>query len=107
VPTVEGGIVVSWCGMRGIVTLAAAYALPEGFPYRDLILLTAFAVVLGSLVIQGCDRRTAGRSAAAARDRRRAAIPSQPAPVRNHRRRRLSSTRGRIRLGGIERAGVM
>src|SRR5713226_4713511 len=57
VPTVESGIVVSWCGMRGIVTLAAAYALPEGFPYRDLILLTAFAVVLGSLVIQGLTLR--------------------------------------------------
>ncbi|WP_029585539.1 sodium:proton antiporter [Bradyrhizobium sp. URHD0069] len=56
-PTVESGIVVSWCGMRGIVTLAAAYALPEGFPYRDLILLTAFAVVLGSLVIQGLTLR--------------------------------------------------
>jgi CPA1 family monovalent cation:H+ antiporter len=52
-PTWQGGIVVSWCGMRGIVTLAAAFALPVGFPYRDLILLTAFAVVLGSLVIQG------------------------------------------------------
>jgi Na+/H+ antiporter len=57
VPTVRGGIVVSWCGMRGIVTLAAAFALPEGFPYRDLILLTAFAVVLGSLVIQGLTLR--------------------------------------------------
>jgi monovalent cation/hydrogen antiporter len=56
-PTVEGGIIVSWCGMRGIVTLAAAYALPEVFPYRDLILLTAFAVVLGSLVIQGLTLR--------------------------------------------------
>ena len=39
--------------MRGMVTLAAALALPEGFPYRDFILLTAFAVVLGTLVIQG------------------------------------------------------
>ncbi|MFL6792978.1 MAG: cation:proton antiporter [Bradyrhizobium sp.] len=57
VPTVKGGIVVSWCGMRGIVTLAAAFALPESFPYRDLILLTAFAVVLGSLVIQGLTLR--------------------------------------------------
>lgn len=57
VPTVRGGIVVSWCGMRGIVTLAAAFALPEAFPYRDLILLTAFAVVLGSLVIQGLTLR--------------------------------------------------
>jgi CPA1 family monovalent cation:H+ antiporter len=56
-PTVQGGIVISWCGMRGIVTLAAAFALPEGFPYRDLILLTAFAVVLGSLLVQGLTLR--------------------------------------------------
>jgi Na+/H+ antiporter len=56
-PTLKGGIVISWCGMRGIVTLAAAFALPLGFPYRDLILLTAFAVVLGSLVIQGLTLR--------------------------------------------------
>ena len=56
-PTVRGGIVVSWCGMRGIVTLAAAFALPESFPYRDLMLLTAFTVVLGSLVIQGLTLR--------------------------------------------------
>jgi Na+/H+ antiporter len=56
-PTVKGGIVMSWCGMRGIVTLAAAFALPENFPYRDLIVLTAFAVVLGSLVIQGLTLR--------------------------------------------------
>jgi monovalent cation/hydrogen antiporter len=57
VPTLQSGIIVAWCGMRGIVTLAAAFALPLGFPYRDLILLTAFAVVLGSLVIQGLSLR--------------------------------------------------
>jgi monovalent cation/hydrogen antiporter len=57
VPTLKGGVVIAWCGMRGIVTLAAAFALPESFPYRDLILLTAFAVVLGSLVIQGVTLR--------------------------------------------------
>ena len=49
--------VVAWCGMRGIVTLAAALALPEGgdgtFPYRDFILFTAFSVVLVTLVVQG------------------------------------------------------
>ena len=56
-PSFRGGIIVSWCGMRGIVTLAAAFALPESFPYRDLILLTSFAVVLGSLVIQGVTLR--------------------------------------------------
>jgi monovalent cation/hydrogen antiporter len=57
VPTVQSGIVVSWCGMRGIVTLAAAFALPENFPARDIILLTAFAVVLGTLVVQGLTLR--------------------------------------------------
>lgn len=56
-PTVRSGVIVSWCGMRGIVTLAAAYGLPEGFPYRDLILLSAFSVVLGTLVIQGLTLR--------------------------------------------------
>jgi monovalent cation/hydrogen antiporter len=52
-PTVGSGLVISWAGMRGIVSLAAALALPPGFPYRDLIVLTAFSVVLGTLVIQG------------------------------------------------------
>jgi Na+/H+ antiporter len=55
--------VVAWCGMRGTVTLAAALALPTGgsdgpaFPYRDLVLFTAFSVVLGTLVLQGMTLR--------------------------------------------------
>jgi Na+/H+ antiporter len=52
-PSFRGAIVVAWCGMRGIVTIAAALALPAGFPYRDLILFTAFCVVLVTLVLQG------------------------------------------------------
>ena len=52
-PTIRSGLVISWSGMRGIVSLAAALALPPAFPYRDLIVLTAFSVVLGTLVIQG------------------------------------------------------
>jgi Na+/H+ antiporter len=52
-PTIGSGLIISWAGMRGIVSLAAAMALPSAFPYRDLIVLTAFAVVLGTLVIQG------------------------------------------------------
>jgi CPA1 family monovalent cation:H+ antiporter len=59
-PTVNGSIVVSWCGMRGIVTLAAALALPNGglaFPFRDLIVFVAFAVVLGTLLLQGLTLR--------------------------------------------------
>jgi CPA1 family monovalent cation:H+ antiporter len=56
-PTFQTGLVVSWCGMRGIVTLAAALALPPTFPYRDLIVFTAFCVVLGTLVLQGATLR--------------------------------------------------
>lgn len=61
-PTPGGALVVSWCGMRGIVTLAAAMALPDGsagpaFPYRDLILFCAFAVVLVTLIVQGMTLR--------------------------------------------------
>lgn len=52
-PTVGSGLVISWAGMRGIVTLAAALALPARFPGRELIVLTAFLVVLGTLLIQG------------------------------------------------------
>jgi len=52
------GIVVAWCGMRGIVTLAAALALPtqvngSPFPFRDLVVVAAFSVVLGTLILQG------------------------------------------------------
>src|SRR5437899_1869965 len=49
----RGDLLVAWCGMRGLVTLATAFALPPGFPGRDPIVLTAFCVVLGTLVLQG------------------------------------------------------
>jgi CPA1 family monovalent cation:H+ antiporter len=52
-PTKRIGLLVSWSGMRGLVTLATAFALPQDFPGRDLIVLSAFTVVLGTLVIQG------------------------------------------------------
>jgi monovalent cation/hydrogen antiporter len=52
-PTVGSGLVISWAGMRGIVSLAAALALPPSFPFRDVIVFTAFSVVLGTLTIQG------------------------------------------------------
>jgi len=80
-PTVGSGLVISWAGMRGIVSLAAAMALPPTFPYRELIVLTAFAVVLGTLLIQGLtlkpllrtldlhDDDPVGREAGVARER--------------------------------------
>ena len=49
----RGGLAIAWCGMRGIVTLAAGLALPAGFPARDELVLAAFCVVLGTLVAQG------------------------------------------------------
>lgn len=52
-PSFRGGVLVGWCGMRGLVTLVAAIALPANFPGRDPIVLAAFAVVLGTLVLQG------------------------------------------------------
>ncbi|HWH47574.1 MAG TPA: cation:proton antiporter [Burkholderiales bacterium] len=56
-PTVGTGLIISWCGMRGVVSLALALALPGDFPYRDLIVLCAFAVVLTTLVVQGLTLR--------------------------------------------------
>jgi len=51
--------IVSWCGMRGIVSLAAALALPvtlpngAAFPYRDLIVFLTFFVIATTLIAQG------------------------------------------------------
>src|SRR5262245_19972579 len=50
---------VAWTGMRGVVSLAAAMALPltvssgAPFPYRDLILFLTFSVIVATLVFQG------------------------------------------------------
>jgi CPA1 family monovalent cation:H+ antiporter len=46
-------VLEGWTGMRGFVTLATAIALPASFPQRDLAVLTAFFVVLATLVVQG------------------------------------------------------
>jgi Na+/H+ antiporter len=45
--------VISWTGMRGVVTLAAASGVPEGTPGREEIQLFAFAVAIGTVLIQG------------------------------------------------------
>ena len=46
-------VVISWAGMRGVVSLAAAIALPAYFPERDLIIFLAFCAILATLVVQG------------------------------------------------------
>ncbi|MFD8495864.1 Na+/H+ antiporter [Amycolatopsis sp. NPDC059657] len=45
--------VVAWAGMRGVVTLAAAFVLPDDTPQRAVLVLAAFVVVAGTLVLQG------------------------------------------------------
>ena len=94
---------VSWCGMRGVVSLAAALALPAAlpsgapFPYHDLVILLAFGIVFVTLVGQGLtlpvliralriERDSSGdRESAVARDAmRRAAILAVDRMVTEH-----------------------
>jgi CPA1 family monovalent cation:H+ antiporter len=51
--TWQSRMIISWCGMRGSVSLAAALALEPDFPQRNLILLLTFAVIFSTLVLQG------------------------------------------------------
>jgi CPA1 family monovalent cation:H+ antiporter len=59
VPPWRNVAVVGWCGMRGIVSLAAALALPlaltdgSPFPGRDLLVFLAFVVIFVTLVVPG------------------------------------------------------
>src|SRR6202034_3900102 len=50
---VAGSTELSWAGVRGVVTLALALSVPEGFPGRDFILVTSFAVILVTVLVQG------------------------------------------------------
>lgn len=58
-PGWQGPFVISWAGMRGVVSLASALAIPltltngESFPQRNIILLITFVVILVTLVVQG------------------------------------------------------
>ncbi|WP_232660836.1 Na+/H+ antiporter [Pseudonocardia sp. TRM90224] len=45
--------VISWSGMRGVVTLAAAFAIPPELPYRDEIVFLAFFVTVATLLLHG------------------------------------------------------
>jgi CPA1 family monovalent cation:H+ antiporter len=47
------GLIIGWAGMRGVVSLAAALALPKGFPGRDLLLFATFAVIAVTVLVQG------------------------------------------------------
>lgn len=52
-PSLRNVAVIAWSGMRGVVSLAAAASLPEAVPGRDLVLLLAFTVTVGTLLIHG------------------------------------------------------
>ena len=58
-PSPRAVTVIAWTGMRGVISLAAALALPlttstgAPFPGRDLILFLTFSVILATLVVQG------------------------------------------------------
>ena len=46
-------VIIGWAGMRGVVTLAAVFLLPEETPHRSVLVLIAFVVTVGTLVLQG------------------------------------------------------
>jgi len=58
-PEWKGVFLVAWSGMRGVVSLASALAVPltltngAKFPHRDLLLFITFIVILFTLVLQG------------------------------------------------------
>ncbi|WP_043419245.1 Na+/H+ antiporter [Cupriavidus basilensis] len=52
-PDWRAATVKSWAGMRGVVTLAVALALPASMPGRDLILVASFAVIVFTVLVQG------------------------------------------------------
>jgi monovalent cation/hydrogen antiporter len=76
-------LVLGWSGMRGAVSLAAALALPLDFPMRNLILLLTFAVILGTLVVQGLTLPTLIR---------RLRFPEDAAEAQEELRARLAAT---------------
>ena len=52
-PRWQATFVLSWAGLRGVISLAAAAALPAGVPQRNLLVFLTFTTVLGTLLIQG------------------------------------------------------
>ena len=83
-PTLRDVLVVGWCGMRGVVSLAAALSiplsLPDGapFPGRDLVIFGVLCVICATLLLQGLTlepliRALGIRTAALSDDEERAA----------------------------------
>src|SRR3990172_597924 len=89
--------IMGWSGMRGIVSLAAALALPVSlpgggaFPFRDLIVFLTFVVIAATLVLQGLTLAPLIRWLK---------VGSDPGPQEEHRRARLAM--GRAALDAID-----
>jgi NhaP-type Na+/H+ or K+/H+ antiporter len=95
-PEIKENFILGWTGMRGVIALAAAMALPEriengaDFPQRDVLIFLSFVAIIGTLVLQGLSlpwvirklglqsndfrvsQAVAGQSASAAQERTRA-----------------------------------
>ncbi|MBN9106797.1 MAG: Na+/H+ antiporter [Propionibacteriaceae bacterium] len=52
-PPLANTFLLGWAGMRGVVTLAAAFVIPTTVAHREVLLLMAFTVVAGTLLVQG------------------------------------------------------
>ena len=52
-PRWQATFVLSWAGLRGVISLAAAAALPADVPQRSLLVFLTFTAVLGTLLVQG------------------------------------------------------
>jgi CPA1 family monovalent cation:H+ antiporter len=52
-PPARSVTVIAWTGMRGVISLAVALALPLDFPQRDLVIFLTYGVILATLVGQG------------------------------------------------------
>ncbi len=93
---------IGWTGLRGVVSLAAALALPlavqsgQPFPYRAEIVVIAFVVILVTLVLQGLTLPAAGAAAPAAQGSPARARGGARAGPRGHGRTRAA----RPRIGG-------
>ena len=97
-PSWQVPAVISWSGMRGVVTLAAAFAIPATVPGRETIVFLAFFVTVATLLLHGLtlptvirklgvhedgfQRRRAGRGADAVRRRAGLDLPARRADGR-------------------------
>jgi Na+/H+ antiporter len=52
-PPARHVLLLGWAGMRGVVTLAAALSIPDDVPERPALLVAAFTVVVGTLLLNG------------------------------------------------------